>query len=149
MYTNNLCACNSLLAWTLRQFLMRIWLLVCVSMKPLQSSFPAPNNNTYVHTNNEVQCTNMQFHMPVLQLSSPSTGSSRAAWKEAGELLRQWHPEQGAQKSILHCSVWSDCYSDMEERAVGWQKMFITWTARRQQWKDQGLLKHIQLSQEH
>lgn len=39
----------------------------------------------------------------------------------------------------LLCQV--DLYSGTEERATDWQKVFITQTARRQQWKDQGLLQ--------
>lgn len=52
-----------------------------------------------------------------------------------------WHPEQGAQNSPLLCFIRWDLHPGTEGRAVDWQKVFITQTARRQQSKDQGLLK--------
>ena len=72
----------------------------------------------------------------------PFEGVQQSGIREgAGGELRRWQPEQGAQKSILHRFVRLDLYSGTEERAIDWQKVFITQTARRQQWKDQGLLK--------
>lgn len=112
-----------------------------VSMKSLQSSFPAP---TIIPTCTQIIKTRVQICRATCQFFSfPAFEGlqQRSIREEVGGELRCWHSEQGAQKSILHLFVRLELYPGTEERAVDWQKVFITWTARRQQWKDQGPLK--------
>lgn len=64
------------------------------------------------------------------------SGLREGAWGQ----LRGWLAEQGAKNTLKHFFFRSDLYSGTEDRALDWQKVFMTWAARRQQWKDQGLL---------
>lgn len=125
----------------LRQFLMRIWLWGHVSMKRLQSSFPVP---TIIPTCTQIIKSRVQICRATCQFFSFQVlhrAPTEKHWREAGGELRCFHPVQEAQKSILQHFVRLDLYSGTEERAIDWQKVFITQAARRQQWKDQGLLK--------